>query len=318
MTLLYHDERFLLHETGPHPERPTRLEAIDKHLEREGLIARCQRPAWQPATPAMLETVHDPTYVQEVQRYAAAGGGKIEVDTVVSPESYRVAALAAGAALDAVRRVLAGEDTTALCLSRPPGHHALSDAPMGFCLFGNVAIAARTAIDELGLNRVLIVDWDVHHGNGTQAMFWEDERVAFFSSHRYPFYPGTGAADETGAGQGLGATLNLPLEFGVARSEFISRFGAELERFADKIKPELVLVSAGFDAHREDPVGSLSLESEDFGTLTEIVRNVAQAHSGGKIVSVLEGGYNPARLAESVSIHLRVLLESTGALGADK
>jgi acetoin utilization deacetylase AcuC-like enzyme len=229
---------------------------------------------------------------------------------VVSAASFDVARFAAGAACDAVDRVLRGEDTTALCIARPPGHHALPDRAMGFCLFNNVAIAARVAIDEHGLDRVLVVDWDVHHGNGTQDIFYTDERVGFFSAHRWPFYPGTGASDETGSGQGLGITRNLPLEFGTTRETYRARFRRELESFAATVKPQLVLVSAGFDAHREDPIGSLGLEAEDFGELTRDVLDVAAVHAGGRVVSLLEGGYNPKRLAESVAEHLRGLLAS--------
>jgi acetoin utilization deacetylase AcuC-like enzyme len=312
MTLLYADDRFLDHDTGAHPECAERLRAIWSHLGLTGLTARCQRPSWTPAIEAELARVHTPEYVAEVERFAAAGGGQIEVDTVVSPQSYDVAKLAAGAVMDATRRVLDGQATTALCLVRPPGHHALPHTAMGFCLFGNVALAARTAIDEGGLNRVLVVDWDVHHGNGTQNMFWEDEQVGFFSIHRYPFYPGSGAADETGAGQGLGTTLNLPVTMGTSRREYMSRFNRELDQFANKMRPELVILSAGFDAHAEDPVGSLGLETEDFTVLSESVAAVARAHCGGKIVSVLEGGYHPRRLAESVGVHLEVLLGDSG------
>ena len=308
MTLLYYDERFLQHETGTHPERPLRLQAIMDHLGKEWLAAHCARPAWEPASLDALAAVHDLPYIQSVEAFASQGGGQIEVDTVVSPQSYEVARLAAGAACDATRRVVAGESDNALCLVRPPGHHALIAAPMGFCLFGNVAVAARLATRELGLDRVLVVDWDVHHGNGTQDIFWEDEQVGFLSIHRYPFYPGTGAADETGTGQALGTTLNLPVKFGTSRHDFLAHFGDELTRFADKIRPQLVLISAGFDAHREDPVGSLGLESEDFATLTEMVLAVARQHAQGKLVSVLEGGYNPRRLAESVGFHLETLL----------
>lgn len=308
MTLLYHDERFLRHETGNHPERPLRLRTIAEHFEKLALPQRCTRPAWKPVSLATLAKVHDLPYIESVQAFADQGGGQIEVDTVVSPESYNVALLAAGAACDATRRVVAGEENTALCLVRPPGHHALIAAPMGFCLFGNVAVAARMATQELGLDRVLVVDWDVHHGNGTQDVFWEDEQVGFLSIHRYPFYPGTGAGDETGTGPGLGTTRNLPVAFGTSREDFLKHFSDELTRFADQIRPQLVLVSAGFDAHREDPVGSLGLESEDFIALTEMVLAVARDHAQGKLVSVLEGGYNPQRLAENVGLHLETLL----------
>jgi acetoin utilization deacetylase AcuC-like enzyme len=178
---------------------------------------------------------------------------------------------------------------------------------MGFCLFNSVAIAARAAIAEHALDRVLIVDWDVHHGNGTQDIFYADEQVGFFSAHRWPFYPGTGEADETGTAAGLGATHNLPVLFGTSREKYCDHFRLELENFAARIRPQLVLISAGFDAHREDPIGSLGLEVEDFAALTEIVRDVAAVHAAGRIVSVLEGGYNPTRLAECVVAHLRSL-----------
>ena len=308
MTLLYTDPRFLQHETGKHPERPERLAAITRQLERSGLAERCVLPTWEPLSAQRLALVHDPDYVKRVQSFAADGGGRIEEDTVVSPASYDVASLAAGAVADAVQRVLADEAKQALCLIRPPGHHALTQAAMGFCLFNNIALGARVAIDEFHLNRVLVVDFDVHHGNGTQDMFYEDEQVGFLSLHRFPFYPGTGKWDETGTGAGLGSIRNLPIEFGTSRERILKQFATELEHFAAKIKPELVLLSAGFDAHREDPVGSLGLETEDFGPLTEAVQNVANDYAGGKLVSVLEGGYNTSRLAGCVELHLETLL----------
>ena len=194
MTLLYYDPFFLEHQTGKHPERPERLVQIVRQLERTGLDRRTRRPTWQPATERQLTGVHRAEHVAAIEAFSHAGGGRIEEDTLCSPRSFDVARLAAGAACDAVTRVASGEDRRALCLVRPPGHHALADAPMGFCLFNNVAVAARTAVRDLGLNRVLIVDWDVHHGNGTQAIFWDDPQVGFLSIHRWPFYPGTGAA----------------------------------------------------------------------------------------------------------------------------
>jgi acetoin utilization deacetylase AcuC-like enzyme len=179
---------------------------------------------------------------------------------------------------------------------------------MGFCLFNNVALGARRAIDQHDLDRVLIVDWDVHHGNGTQEIFWEDGRVGFFSIHRYPFYPGTGAADEIGAGAGLGTKLNVPITFGTPRTEYMQQFNKGLEWLAGKIRPQLVIISAGFDAHRLDPVGSLGLESEDFGSMTRSVLEVAKAHCGGRVVSALEGGYNPSAVADCVESHVQQLL----------
>ncbi|HET6880668.1 MAG TPA: histone deacetylase [Pirellulales bacterium] len=308
MTLLYYHRRFLDHETGAHPERPLRLIKVIDHLEHAALIAKCQRPEWSPVSLERLARVHELEYARAVEDLARRGGGPIEADTVVSEASYQVALLAAGAVCDAVERVVRGENQRALCLVRPPGHHALTGGAMGFCLFNNVAVAARTAIADLQLDRVLIVDWDVHHGNGTQETFWRDGQVGFFSVHRWPFYPGTGRASETGAGPGLGATMNLPTEFGISRRDYLDRFRGALEDFAARIKPQLVLISAGFDAHRTDPIGSLGLESEDFETLTSVVLDVADSYAGGKVVSVLEGGYNPQALAESVEFHLNELL----------
>ncbi|HEX3998583.1 MAG TPA: histone deacetylase [Pirellulales bacterium] len=308
MTLLYSDPRFLNHRTGDHPENPSRLEHIVRLLDASKLADRCRRAEWRPASPNEITGVHQPAYIEAVVEFIGRGGGQIEADTVVSPGSLEAAQLAVGAVRDAVGRVVAGEDATALCLVRPPGHHARPAAVMGFCLFNNVAVGARMAIDELQLDRVLVVDWDVHHGNGTQESFWSDEQVGFMSIHRYPFYPGSGAADETGGGPGLGATLNLPVALGTSRADYLARFTDELDRFADRIQPQLVLVSAGFDSHRADPIGSLGLEVEDFATLTRAVRAVADAHAGGRIVSVLEGGYNPPVLAECVAIHLSELL----------
>lgn len=310
MTLLYTDPIFRQHITGSHPEHPRRLTAIETHLQGCGLTEHCTIPHWSPATIEQLERVHEPDYVQHIQRYAAAGGGRIEVDTVLSDRSYDVARFASGAACDAVRRVITGEDRTALCLIRPPGHHARPHDPMGFCLFNHIAIAARVALAEHELDRVLIVDWDVHHGNGTQETFWEDGRVGFLSIHRWPFWPGTGDADEIGSARGLGYIVNVPVQFGTPVPEFHARFERALHDLATKVKPQLVLISAGFDAHREDPIGSLELETEDFGRLTTTVLAVANQYAGGRIVSLLEGGYNPSRLAESVEVHLGELLKS--------
>jgi acetoin utilization deacetylase AcuC-like enzyme len=309
MTLLYYDQRFLDHDTGRHPEQPERLRQIMARLEASGLAAACVRPAWEAASRGRLEFVHERAHIDHIAALAERGGGHIDSDTLVSPASYDVAALAVGAACDAVRRVLSGEAKSALCLSRPPGHHAVPERAMGFCLFNNVAIAARAARDEHGVDRVLIVDWDVHHGNGTQDIFYADGRVGFLSIHRWPFYPGSGDADETGAGDGLGATVNLPVTFGTPRETYRERFAIALEKLAGRIKPQLVLVSAGFDAHRADPIGSLGLEVEDYAELTRMVREVANIHAGGRIVSVLEGGYNPPVLAECVEAHLRGLME---------
>jgi acetoin utilization deacetylase AcuC-like enzyme len=269
----------------------------------------CQRPDFAAVSAEILQLVHTPPYIESVRQFASHGGGMLDPDTIVGPRSYDVALHAVGAACDAVQRVVAGEDRAALCLPRPPGHHALHNNSMGFCLFNNIAVAARLATTQLEVDRVLIVDWDVHHGNGTQDTFWRDERVGFLSIHRSPFFPGTGEADETGAGPGLGTTVNLPVPFGINRAEYQKRFRSELDRFAAQVRPDLVLISAGFDTHHQDPIGSLGLETEDFLTLTDDVLEVAQTYAQGRVVSILEGGYNTHVLPFCVETHLRRLLQ---------
>ncbi len=308
VTLLYSSPVFLDHDTGQHPEKAERLRSITRHLAEQGLDAKCRRPEVAAVSLERLARVHSRQYVAEINEFAQKHGGHIEADTIVSPRSYDVALRAAGAVCDAVERVLRGEDNQALCLVRPPGHHALEKSAMGFCLFNNIAAGARVATREFGLDRVLIVDWDVHHGNGTQDMFWQDPQVAFLSIHRFPFYPGTGDRDEVGVGSAKGTKLNLPVRFGTSRQDYLALFTNELEKFADRIRPQLVLISAGFDAHRLDPIGSLGLETEDFTSLSQSVLRVAQVHAGGKIVSVLEGGYNIDVLPACVEVHLRELL----------
>jgi acetoin utilization deacetylase AcuC-like enzyme len=310
MTLLFSDPLFLQHETGQHPERPQRVLAIHDRLTRTGLIDRCAAGVYQPLAPGEVETVHVSAVVARARQLAEAGGGYLDADTIVSPHSYDVALAAAGACASAVNNVIQGKDRTALCLVRPPGHHATPTRSMGFCLFNNIALAARRAHSTFGLDRILVVDWDVHHGNGTQDVFYEDPQVFFYSIHRYGhgFYPGTGASDETGTGRGLGYTLNAAVRYGTSRRDYRALFLTALERAADTIKPELVLLSAGFDAHRDDPIGSLGLESEDFADLTRLVLQVADTHAGGRLVSCLEGGYDLDALAESVQAHLEALL----------
>ncbi len=315
MTLLYYDPIFLKHDTGAHPENAGQLRTVRERLNTSGLAERCRSVLPAAATREQLLRVHSAEAIDFIGNFIEQGGGRIEQDTVVSDQSMAAALAAAGAACDAVGRVVAGEDTTALCLVRPPGHHALRDGPMGFCLFNNIAVAARSAQHDHGLERVMILDWDVHHGNGTQATFWQDADVGFLSMHRYPFYPGSGAADEVGEGKGKGSTVNLPIRFGTPPADQISQFRDAAEKLADRIKPQIILVSAGFDSHVRDPVGSLGLESDDFVQLTEIVLEIARAHCGGRIVSLLEGGYNPEALAESVALHLQTLLDSKAANG---
>jgi acetoin utilization deacetylase AcuC-like enzyme len=310
MTLLYTDPLFLKHETGNHPEKPDRLRSITKQLEKAELPKKCSTGEYKPLTEDAVLKLHGAKQVQSVKQIAEHGGGNIDPDTVISKESFTVALAAAGACVAAVDGVMKGTAPNALCLVRPPGHHATPTRSMGFCLFNNIALAAHHARKAHSLTRILIVDFDVHHGNGTQDIFYEAGDVMFFSIHRYGmgFYPGTGAAEETGKGKGLGYTLNAPVKFGTSRKDYHAAYLAALEKAADKIKPELVLVSAGFDAHAKDPIGSLGLEVEDFTTLTREVLAVAKTHAKGRLVSCLEGGYNLEMLAESVQAHLEELL----------
>ena len=306
--MLYSDPLFERHETGAHPECPQRLKSKRQRQNEESLIARCLPGTIRNATVEDIGRIHPAEHVQRVRDLAERGGGRIDSDTVVCPESYEVAVAAAGTACAAVDAVVASDVRRGLCLIRPPGHHATRDRAMGFCLFNNIAIAVEHARAAHGLKRILIVDWDVHHGNGTQDIFYEDGDVHFLSTHRSPFYPGGGSAEETGSGAGAGATWNVPFAFGVSRGEFLRVFRETLDLVAEKCQPELVLVSAGFDAHRSDPVGSLGLESEDFASLTEFVLGQATRYCDGKLVAVLEGGYHLEALAESAACHVRALL----------
>ncbi|GAC1447624.1 MAG: histone deacetylase family protein [Isosphaeraceae bacterium] len=309
MVTVFADERMTGHRPpARHPERPERLQAILRHLDRTGLRKSCRAGKVREATREELLRVHSGAYLDDVALHERMGDGHIEADTWVRPGSNLAALLAAGAGVEAVSQVMEQPGHKALCLVRPPGHHARHHDAMGFCLYGNAAVAASSALAQHALERVLIVDFDVHHGNGTQEMFYDDPRVGFLSIHRFPFYPGSGAKDETGVGAGLGFTRNIPLPFGTSRAEYHAAFRAGLEAFADKIRPELVIISAGFDAHAEDPVGSLGLEVEDFARLTRATLDVADVHSNGRVVSLLEGGYNVSILAGCVAAHLETLL----------
>jgi acetoin utilization deacetylase AcuC-like enzyme len=308
MITLFTDSRMAEH-TPPrtHPEKPERLTTVLRHLARTGILHSCPSGTVREATDEEILRVHTPLHLAHILEFDKSGGGQIEADTWLSAGSVTSARLAAGAAIEAVDAVLTGPRKRAACIVRPPGHHALADSPMGFCLFGNVAMAAAQAFQVHGLDRVLVVDFDVHHGNGTQDLFYDDPRLGFLSIHRYPFYPGTGAADETGTGAALGTKFNIPLHYGVSREEYRSAFFNGLTRMADRMRPDLILVSAGFDAHAEDPVGDLGLEVEDFVELTKLIVDVAETHASGRLVSVLEGGYNIPILAACVAAHLEAM-----------
>ncbi len=305
---VFSDRRMIDHRVPfRHPERPERLQAVLRHLERSGYFNTCPNGVVREATIEELSRIHDTAYLRRVADLESEGGGMLDPDTWLLPGSNLAARLAAGAAIEAVAFVLGGDNRRALCLVRPPGHHARPASGMGFCIYDNIAVCAAEALVRFDLTRVLIVDFDVHHGNGTQEAFYDSPRVGFLSIHRYPFYPGTGSRDETGTGPGLGNVVNIPLPYGTPRREYQAAFRNGLEKLADRIRPEIVLISAGFDAHAQDPIGDLGLEIDDFDVLTREIVLVAETHAQGRIVSLLEGGYNVSILAGSVAAHLQAL-----------
>jgi acetoin utilization deacetylase AcuC-like enzyme len=314
MTGLFYHPICLLHDNGPgHPECPERLKAIHEHLEKSDLLRKVQRFEPQPAEIETLAFVHPRDYIESIERHSAtAGNGRVrlDADTSVCKDSYAAARLAAGAAVEAVDKVSRGELHNAFCAVRPPGHHAELATAMGFCLFNNVAIAAEWLIRQKRAEPILIIDWDVHHGNGTQNIFYERGDVFYLSLHQWPLYPGTGRTDETGEGKGRGTTLNVPLPPATPEQKYLDIFFKTTEEVFKKIKPEFVLLSAGFDAHRDDPLANLMLTETGFGKMTEWVVELAKNYCGSRFMSILEGGYNLTALANSAAVHLEVLIES--------
>ena len=303
---------YLEHDMGrSHPESPERLRAIVARLESTGTMSQLTRIAPRTAEKEWITRIHDPAYVQRLEdRAPSTGYASLDLDTSLSPGSLPAAHLAAGGVLAAVDAVMAGQVDQVFCAVRPPGHHAEANRAMGFCLYNNVAVAARYIQERHGLARVLIVDWDVHHGNGTQHAFEDDPSVLFFSTHQYPHYPGTGAETERGRGRGEGATINVPLYGGQGTDEYREIFHKVLVPAAAAFQPEFVLISAGFDAHRDDPLASMGITDEGYGELTRIVGSIAQTHCGGRIVACLEGGYALRALAASVEQHILALMDT--------
>ena len=303
---------FLEHDMGAgHPESPERLRAIRARLENSKTWLQLHHLTPRRAERRWLETIHRPSYIDSLERRSPLHGhAYLDPDTSMSPGTLEAAYLAAGAALTAVDEVIKGEVNQAFCAVRPPGHHAEADRAMGFCFFNSVAIAAKYIQQQHGLNRVLIVDWDVHHGNGTQHSFYEDPSVLFFSTHQFPHYPGTGRATETGEGAGKGFTVNVPLPGGQGDEEYGEIFRKVLVPAAEAFRPQFVLISAGFDEHRNDPLASMDLTDEGYGQLTKIVAGLADRFAEGRMVSCLEGGYHLEALAGAVEQHLLALLAS--------
>ena len=303
---------FLEHDMGSHhPESPERLRAILSQLESTGIMSKLTRVDPRKAEKKWIERIHAPAYVQRIDdKTPSSGYASIDPDTLMSPGSLEAAYLAAGGAMAAVDAIMDNQVDQVFCAVRPPGHHAEANRAMGFCLFNNVAIAARYIQERYGLQRVLIIDWDVHHGNGTQHAFEEDPSIIFFSTHQYPHYPGTGAENERGQGKGEGTTINVPMYSGQGDEVYREVFQKVLVPAADAFKPEFVLISAGFDAHEDDPLASMAITTKGYGELTRIVSDIANIHCHGRIVACLEGGYNLQALAASVEQHILALMEA--------
>lgn len=307
------DELFERHDTGMgHPETAGRVKAVAEKLEAEGLVEKCQRLNFRQATDEEILLCHTPDYLKLVKKEIdGQSSGQLSTgDTVYGAQSLDVAEKAVGGVLTAVDAVMSGEVANAFAVVRPPGHHANADTGMGFCIFNQVAIAARYVQKKYNLERVLIIDWDVHHGNGTQDIFYQDGSVVYFSTHQHPWYPGTGMKNETGEGKGVGATINHPLPAGVGMREVEAVFKKSLLPKMKKFKPEMVLLSAGFDSRIGDPLGQFRLGDEDFVELTNLLLELAAEYSEGRLVSVLEGGYSLSGLASAAAAHLGALINS--------
>ncbi len=309
-TLYFSPPESLGHRTPHgHPERIDRFGAVEHGLASAGLANRLQRMDVEPADRTSLELCHSGRYIDLVHREIEAGRRMLSTgDTHVGDGTLEAALAAAGAVVDAVDAVVDGPVRQAFCTVRPPGHHARPEHGMGFCVFNNIAIGARHAVRRRGLGRVLIVDWDVHHGNGTQDIFYRDPSALFFSTHQSPWYPGTGSASETGAGAGAGTTINCPMAAGSGRAEVLGALRSRLLPVADDCRPDLVMISAGFDSRLGDPLGGFRLLDADFADLTRMLQEVADRHAEGRLVSVLEGGYSLEGLAAGVNAHVGALL----------
>ncbi len=311
-TAVVEDLRYRDHRGPPgHPEHPERLAAVQAALDARS--EPLERLSPRPATVEEVMRVHSREHLERVRQAVSQAPSQLDPDTYVSPQSLDVALLAAGGSIELARRVARGEARSGLAAVRPPGHHAEATHAMGFCLFNNVAIAARSLQHEEGLERVLIFDWDVHHGNGTQHSFEDDPTVFYASTHQFPYYPGTGDANEAGSGRGSGATLNIPMPAGCGDAEYTGALQRLLVPAALAFRPEMVLVSCGFDAHRDDPLAAMEVSGEGFRTMARIVRALAEDLCGGRVVFVLEGGYAASGLREGTEAVLDALLEARPA-----
>ncbi|MBI4115094.1 MAG: histone deacetylase [Candidatus Omnitrophica bacterium] len=310
-TALLYDERYLLHDSGiEHPESPERLQAVWEYLQRVNFFPSLLLLKPEPAPLEWIELVHDPAYIQRVKETCEKGAAYIDsLDTALCPASYEIALLAVGGVLKLIDAVFQRKARNGFGLIRPPGHHAERDLSLGFCLFNNVAIGARYAQKIYKIKKVLIVDWDVHHGNGTQHCFEGDPSVFYFSAHEYPYYPGTGHSWEKGTGDGYGTVLNIPIPGGTSDKAYLQTFRETFLPLAYHFKPDFIMISAGFDAHKDDPLASLDLTENAYREMTLELKKLAKDSAQERIVSALEGGYNLEALARSVEAHLRALME---------
>lgn len=309
-TAFIHHPIYAKHDTGPgHPETPDRYTAVADEIRNNTLLReRLLEITPEKARQGVIQAAHTKEHFRRIENAFADGLDRLDADTVISMQSFDAALFGAGGACRAVDAVMSGEAANAFVATRPPGHHATAEHAMGFCLFNNVAVAARYAQNMYSeIERVAIVDWDVHHGNGTQGIFYTDPTVFFFSMHQYPWYPGTGSRGETGHSRGLGTTLNVPVKANTPADIQIRDFESAIGDIASKIRPDLIFISAGFDAHLTDPLGQLTLEDKDFVAMTRVVKQWADETCSGRIVSCLEGGYNLETLGKTVAAHLEEL-----------
>jgi acetoin utilization deacetylase AcuC-like enzyme len=308
---LVYDPIYLEHDTGDHVENSQRLVAAMVYLKETGIEEKLTCLPSRPALLKELEMIHAPEYISYVKSKAEKGGGWLDPDTVMSPKSYEAALYAAGGFMMAVEAVMKGEVDNAFALVRPPGHHATYDQAKGFCIFNNMAIAAKFALNKFSLNRILIADFDVHHGNGTQDAFYADPRVLYFSTHQYPFYPGTGWMNETGMGEGKGTTVNFPMAAGWGDEEYLRAFNEVLVPVARRFQSQLILVSAGFDAHWADHMAMMRVSVKGFAQMAMILKELAAEVCQGRLVFTLEGGYNLRVVTSSIKAVFDVLLSNS-------
>lgn len=304
------DPFYLKHKNEPHPENPGRLNAIQKNIESSKYYNNLTLIQPRKATVEDIAKVHSTGYIRSVEDSCRNGVRNLDADTVISSDSYQAALLSAGAGLEALDKILEGTVGNAFCAVRPPGHHAEQNKAMGFCLFNNVGVIARYAQDVKNIQKIFIFDWDVHHGNGTQHSFYKDSSIYYSSIHQYPFYPGTGGVDETGTGDGLGSNLNLPMRAYSCDADYINAIEHKLIPVIQKFNPDLIIISAGFDAHENDPLAQINLSTDCYGKMTQKLMEIANDVCNGRILSMLEGGYDYSALADSVQLHVETLSSS--------